>query len=196
MKSKAPDPLRRSESARRAVLSAALELCADRGYPSLTIEGIAARAGVSKKTIYRWWSSKGDVLLEAVIDVAAHTANHPNTGDLTEDLLTQLHAVIDLLTPAHTSATTGIIAEALRDDDLARALRERLIEPNIVLFETRIQQAKDAQELPSDADARLLLDLLHGTLYHRLVFHLGMPSDEELRARIGVVLAGMRAARP
>lgn len=194
---KAPDPTKRSQSARQAILDAALALCEEIGYPRLTIEGIAARSGVSKKTIYRWWPSKGAVLLEAVIDRASITANHPDAGHFAEDVLTQLKAVIALLTPHGTSATTGLIAEALRDDDLATDLREQLILPNIGLFDERVRAAKHRGELPDDADTKLLNDLLHGTLYHRLVFHLGMPSDDELRERIEVVIAGLKArAKP
>ncbi|WP_413452591.1 TetR/AcrR family transcriptional regulator [Georgenia phoenicis] len=190
---KAPDPAKRSEDARQAVLAAALELCEEIGYPRLTIEGIAARSGVSKKTIYRWWPSKGAVLLEAVVEKAESTANHPDTGHFVDDVLTQLKAVIELLTPHRTSAVTGLIAEALRDDDLAGDLREQVIVPNIGLFDKRMRSAISRGELPEGADLKLLNDLLHGTLYHRLVFHLGMPSDEELRERIKVVLAGINA---
>ena len=189
---KAPDPTRRSERAREAVLEAALALCDESGYTKLTIEGIAARSGVSKKTIYRWWPSKGKVLLEAVIERAASTANHPDTGHFIDDVLTQLKAVIALLTPYQTSVVAGLIAEALRDDDLATDLREQLIIPNIGLFDERMRSAKRRGEIPQDADLRLLNDLLHGTLYHRLVFHLGMPSDAELRERIEVVIDGLK----
>jgi hypothetical protein len=137
------------------------------------------------------------VLLEAVIDRAASTANHPDTGNFVDDVLAQLKAVIALLTPHQTSVATGLIAEALRDDDLATDLREQLIRPNIGLFDERMRSAQRRGQIPEDADLRLLNDLLHGTLYHRLVFHLGMPTDEELRERIEVVVAGLnaRAAR-
>ncbi len=58
----------RSEAARLAILDAAVALFAERGYDHLTIEGIARRAGVGKQTIYRWWSSKGDVIAEAILE--------------------------------------------------------------------------------------------------------------------------------
>lgn len=63
-----PSSVRRSERSRRAILRSALDLCTERGYGHVTIEAIAAGAGVSKKTIYRWWPSKGAVLLEAFTD--------------------------------------------------------------------------------------------------------------------------------
>lgn len=190
---KAPDPTRRSENAYRAILEAALSLCGENGYASLTVEGIAARAGVSKKTIYRWWPSKGAVLLEAVVEQAAQTANHPDTGDFVEDMLAQLEGVIALLTPHRSSAVSGLIAEALRDDALAADLREQLIVPNIRLFDERVRSAQQRGELPEHVDVELLNDLLHGTLYHRLVFHLAMPGRDELRERIQVIVAGVHA---
>lgn len=64
---KPPDTQRRSERSRVAILTAALDLCAEHGYGNVTVEAIAARAGAGKKTIYRWWPSKGAVVLEAIV---------------------------------------------------------------------------------------------------------------------------------
>src|SRR5437879_11732027 len=90
----APSTHRRSEKSRRAIYDAALALVGEVGYPRTTIEGIAARAGVGKQTIYRWWGSKADVLLEAFLDLSAQAAREagqepyaiPDTGDLAGDL--------------------------------------------------------------------------------------------------------------
>lgn len=188
-----PNPDRRSESARRATLDAALALCAESGYANLTIEGIAARAGVSKKTIYRWWPSKGAVLLDAIAEAVTTTATHPDTGHLVDDLVTQLKAVIALLNPPHTSPAAALIAEAMRDEELGISLRETLIRPNIALFDARIRAAQEQGEIPAGIDSMLIDDLVHGTVYHRLVYHLPMPSEAELRERVEVILAGARA---
>jgi AcrR family transcriptional regulator len=177
-----PNPLRRNEASRRAILDAALQLCAEVGYRHVTIEAIAARAGVSKKTIYRWWPSKGAVMLEAVDDAANAVAEHPNTGDLAADLREQLTAVIGLLTPTKTSAVAGLIAEGLHDEELANDLRERLIRPRIDEFKERLRQAQRAGQLPADADLDVALNLIYGPIYHRLVYHLGMPGPDELDA--------------
>ncbi|MGI9822846.1 TetR/AcrR family transcriptional regulator [Agromyces sp. Marseille-Q5079] len=189
----APDPSRRSERARVAVLESAMALCRETGFARLTIEAIAERAGVSKKTIYRWWPSKGAVLLEAVFDAAASVAPHGDTGDLARDMSAQMMGVVALLTPQDTSPVAAIIAEAQRDPAIADALREQVIRPNIEHFEERMRSAQRAGEIPEDADLGVALDLFYGPIYHRLVFHLGLPDDEEMRVRVDHVIAGLRA---
>src|SRR6201994_50434 len=77
-------PHRRNEQARLAVLHAADDLLAERGFAGLTIEGIAARAGVAKQTIYRWWPSKVDVLLDTLIDDTQEHLAVPDTGSAPE----------------------------------------------------------------------------------------------------------------
>jgi AcrR family transcriptional regulator len=183
-----PNPVRRSEASRRSILDATLQLCAEIGYRRLTIEAIAARAGVSKKTIYRWWPSKGAVVLDAVDDAVTAAAEHPDTGDLAADLHTQLTAVIGLLTPPDTSPAIGLIAEALHDNELAHDLRERLIRPRIDEFNARMRRAQADGQLAADADLDVALDLIYGPIYHRLVYHLGMPSSEQLHTLLAHAL--------
>lgn len=190
-----PNPLRRSETSRRAILDATLQLCAELGYRRLTVEAIAARAGVSKKTIYRWWPSKGAVVLEAVDEMAAVVA-HPNTGDVAADFHSQLTALIDLLTPPNNSAVVGLIAEALQDPDLAHDLRERLIRPRIASFEERMRQAQRDGQLAPDADLDVAVGLIYGPIYHRLIFHLGMPDAQQLRTLIDHALRAFGPPTP
>ncbi|GGZ43048.1 MULTISPECIES: TetR/AcrR family transcriptional regulator [Streptomyces] len=124
---KAPDSSRRSDRSRRAILDAALALVTEVGYRRTTIEGIAARAGVGKQTIYRWWPSKAAVLMDAFLDLAGRSAEGvaagsesaegvaaesesavepgegeqapgiPDTGDLVADLKLVLRATVDEL---------------------------------------------------------------------------------------------------
>lgn len=187
-----PNPLRRSEASRRAILEAALRLCAEQGYRRLTIEAIAARAGVSKKTIYRWWPSKGAVVLEAVNELANLAADHVDTGDLAADLHTQLTAVIRLFSQQN-SAVTGLIAEGLNDDDIAHDLRELAIRPRIAAFQERLRKAQAQGQLPADADLDVALDLIYGPICHRLIYHLGMPDPERLRTLIAHALRAFDA---
>ncbi|WP_228992913.1 TetR/AcrR family transcriptional regulator [Streptomyces sp. DH8] len=133
---KAPDSSRRSDRSRRAIHDAALALVAEVGYRRTTIEGIAARAGVGKQTIYRWWPSKAAVLMDAFLDLAGRAAEEagagsgdgeepsgaarsdgaarpggdapgfPDTGDLAADLKAVLRATVDELNDPVLEAVT------------------------------------------------------------------------------------------
>jgi len=190
----APDPLRRSERARVAILDAALSLCRETGFAALTIEGIAERAAVSKKTIYRWWPSKGAVLLDAVTDLAGRTAVFPDTGDFERDINTQLNVVVGLYSPQDTSPVAALVAEGQLDPDLAARIREQVIAPSIAGFEERMRSAQRAGELPADADVSVALDLVYGPLYHRLALRLGLPDQDEVRVRVTHVMAALRTS--
>lgn len=167
-------------------------MCRPRVRP-VTIEAIAARAGVSKKTIYRWWPSKGAVVLEAIDDTTTAVAPHRDTGDLVADVEAQLTSVIDLLTPADTSPMVGLIAAALTDADSAHDLRERLIQPRIDGFKSRLRKAQSDGQFPAEADLDVALDLVYGPIYHRLVFSLGMPDPDTLHT---LVTHALRAFDP
>ncbi|GAA5085176.1 TetR/AcrR family transcriptional regulator [Microbacterium yannicii] len=189
----APDPNRRSERARVAVLEAAIALCREVGFGQLTIEGIAERAGVSKKTIYRWWPSKGAVLLDAVSELVDRIARHGDTGDLAADMCAQLNTVVAMMNPQEMSPVAALASESQRDPALAAVIRERVILPSIAGFEDRMRSAQRAGQIPVDADLHVALDLFYGPIYHRLVYRLPLHTEEEIRTRVDHVIAGLRA---
>ncbi|MER7176335.1 TetR/AcrR family transcriptional regulator [Streptomyces mesophilus] len=192
---KPPNPQRRSQKSRDAILTAALELCGEEGYGRMTIEGIAARAGVSKKTIYRWWPSKGAVVLEALHEAADTVAPHPDTGDFAADMRTQMATVIRFLSPPSHAPLTGLVADALRDPELAEQVRERLVRPRIEAFGQRMRRAQEQGQLHPDADLNVALDLFYGPLYHRLVLHLGLPEPAYLDTLIEHVIRALDPGR-
>src|SRR3954447_19533542 len=81
-----PDPRRRDPRVRRAILDATVTLLEEVGYGRLTIEAIAARAGGSKQTIYRWWPGKAALIMEAFIAAGEERVPEPDTGSLVGDL--------------------------------------------------------------------------------------------------------------
>ena len=168
-------PSRRSESSRRAILDAALALCREEGYARLSVEAIAARAGAGKQTIYRWWPSKGAVLLEALEREAAVTAAYPDTGDLVADLRTTLTEVIGLLaSPDFGPLLAALIAEAQQEPTLGRLLLERFINPRRAPIAARLRRAQQAGQLPETLDADGVLEVIFGALYHRLLLPSGL----------------------
>ena len=124
----APNAARRNAGSRSAILGAALELVAEVGYPKLTVEGIAARAGVGKQTIYRWWPSKGAVLFDALLTLSETPGRAagllPDTGDLAADLKVVLRATVEELNdPRYDAPMRALSTEIVHDPELAAALR-------------------------------------------------------------------------
>jgi AcrR family transcriptional regulator len=111
----------RSEEARQAVLEAADNLLVKRGFAALTIEGIAARAGVGKQTIYRWWPSKTDVLLDAFLEDAVQHLKPQDSGDLGRDLRAHLRNLAEFLARSDAGAVfRALTAQAQHDAHLRR----------------------------------------------------------------------------
>ncbi|MET7741507.1 TetR/AcrR family transcriptional regulator [Streptomyces sp. NPDC005385] len=172
----APDATRRSEKSRRAIFAAALALVGESGYPKTTVEGIAARAGVGKQTIYRWWSSKAEVLLDAFMDLgeqAARAAGQepytlPDTGDLAADLKLVLRATVDeLLDPAFEVPSRALAAEGLVNDRLGAEFVAKLLEPQLQLYVRRLRSAQDQGDVRPDVDPRIALELFVSPLAQR-----------------------------
>lgn len=175
----APDATRRSERSRRAIYDAALALVVEVGYPKTTIEGIASRAGVGKQTIYRWWSSKADVLLEAFLDLSEQAAEAartegqtsygiPDTGDLAADLKNVLRATVDeLRDPAFEAPSRALAAEGVVNEELGRRFVARLLEPQLQLYVQRLRSAQEAGDVRADVDPRIALELFVSPLAQR-----------------------------
>ncbi|MBG0855836.1 TetR/AcrR family transcriptional regulator [Streptomyces spinoverrucosus] len=182
VKKPTPDSTRRSEKSRRAIYDAALTLVGEVGYAKTTIEGIAARAGVGKQTIYRWWSSKADVLLEAFLDLSEQAAEQaaeqgappgaeyaiPDTGDLAADLKYVLRATVDeLLDPKFEAPSRALAAEGLVNEQVGREFVTKLLEPQLQLYVQRLRSAQDAGQVRPDIDPRIGLELFVSPLAQR-----------------------------
>lgn len=196
----APNTTRRSEKSRRAIYDAALALVAEVGYPRTTIEGIAARAGVGKQTIYRWWSSKAEVLMEAFLDLgeqAAQAAGQepyviPDTGDLAADLKAVLRATIDQMTDPHFAAPArALAAEGLVNEPLSREYVAKLMEPSFQLYVDRLRAAQEAGDVRPGIDLRIALELFVSPLAQRWLQHTGPISYEYTDTLVDYALHGL-----
>ncbi|KUN87065.1 TetR/AcrR family transcriptional regulator [Streptomyces griseoruber] len=196
----APDTSRRSERSRRAIYEAALSLVAETGYPKTTIEGIAARAGVGKQTIYRWWGSKADVLLEAFLDLgeqAAEAAGHtpdplPDTGDLAADLKAVLRATVDeLLDPRFEAPARALTAEGVVNEPLGREFVAKLLEPQLQLYVDRLRSAQRAGQLRPGIDPRIALELFVSPLAQRWLQYTGPISYDYTDTLVDYALYGL-----
>ncbi|MFD7429357.1 TetR/AcrR family transcriptional regulator [Streptomyces sp. NPDC059818] len=189
-----PSSLRRSESSRRATLDAALALCTEKGYGRVTVEAIAARAGVSKKTIYRWWPSKSAVLLEAFTEALVQGNPPTDTDDIAADLRTHVNGAVAVLSvPPFGPAYAGILSEIHHDDELAETVRTQLIEPRFEEVVTRLRVAQERGRIPPGADLRLAVEMLYGPVYYRHLLRKPMQDPEAVAALVDRVLRSMGA---
>ncbi|MEN3535954.1 TetR/AcrR family transcriptional regulator [Microbispora sp. ZYX-F-249] len=150
----------RSEEARRAILRAALRLCERDGYPNVTLKGVAEEAGTGRQTLYRWWDTKADLLLEAMTDLVAG-ARAPSEDDL-ETFLSDTFALADGVVG---SVVAGLMAEAQSDPALSDRLRERLIGPR----RAALRGVLERMPPPPGADLDLLVDMVFGVMWYRLL---------------------------
>ncbi|RDI58992.1 TetR/AcrR family transcriptional regulator [Nocardia pseudobrasiliensis] len=174
----------RSEKARRAVLHAIDDLLVERGFAGLTIEGIAARAGVAKQTIYRWWPSKTEILLDAFTDDAAQHLTPPDSGDLGEDLRIHLHNLAEFLTTSDAGAVfRALIGQAQHDPEVATKLRTDHLGHQRDRERLPLQRALARGELPPETDIDFLVDQLVGPIYYRALVT-GEPVSKEFTDRL------------
>jgi AcrR family transcriptional regulator len=155
---------------RSDVLSAAAALLFEGGLPAVTFEKVAARAGSSKTTLYKWWPSPGSLALEAYFAAVEQALAFPDTGDLERDLAAQLHAFVRLLTDeGRGPVIAALIGAAQTDPDLAAALSATYTRPRRRLAVEVFTRARDRGQLRADVDPEVLVDQLWGACYHRLL---------------------------
>jgi AcrR family transcriptional regulator len=190
----APRGRPRSEAARRAVLSSALELCHRDGYQELTIKGIAEAAGVGRQTVYRWWPDKQSVLLEALYDLAAHTpALRPavTSDDSWTDLERFLVATYDVTSRLTGPAVGGLMADAQGDAALAAELQEVLLGPRRQALRTLLERGVREGGMSEERVALdLAVDVVFGVMWYRLMSR-HAPVDADLAAEITTVLRSL-----
>jgi AcrR family transcriptional regulator len=183
----------RSAEADRAILNAAVDLLAERGLAAMSIEEVAARAGVGKATIYRRWSSKGLLALDAFVTSFQEQQPLPDTGTLRGDLIAALTAWVRAVTGTSMGAMlTGLIAEAQHDPSLRAVWRERVLEPLRSQHRIMLDRAIARGEIPATVDQEAVLDLFFGAAQHRLLLdHLPL-TDDFIREVVDMILDGIR----
>ena len=176
----------RSPEADVAILRATLELLAEIGYATLSMEQVRIRAGVGKATIYRRYSCL-DELVRAAINHLSYEPSAPDTGSLVGDLQAMADASV-----ANAERTEGgelwlrLLAEAASEPDLNAICYARLVEPGRRVLRRIFAQAIERGEIRADVDVEIAIDLLiGGQVYRRLVGGLDVPS---VRAREAAVL--------
>ena len=163
----------RSEQAHRSILESTVTLLGESGIAGLSIEAVAARAGVGKATIYRRWGSKEELILAALANMSPAGAV-PDTGSLEGDLTAQAEAQVarfsDSILPR---VAPRVLAEAMGDANLHALVLERMVGPLRARLALLVERAIERGELAPDTDVDYAVDVLHGTLVYRIMLHRG-----------------------
>lgn len=164
----------RSEESRQAILAAAVSIIGTDGYAALSIERIARESGTGKQTIYRWWPTKADVVMEALLHKAEMHIPVPDTGSVPDDVreflaaswrLARMPLVADLL--------RALAAEAQLDPVFAGRFRDTFIEHRRAALTTILSRDSHPQPAPS-IRVSTLVDIVFGVLWYRLLI---LPAD-------------------
>ena len=185
----------RSVAADAAILDATRAMLAEDGWAALTVEGVAARAGVAKTTVYRRFSSRADLAVAAVAQLVADARTAPGRG-AAEDINNAIRACAGVYSrPAARAAYLAVVAEAGRDPALRAAVEGRVITPARQMVADGLDRAVARGEITRElADARLdlLYDVLAGALLHRLLVREAEVDDDFIETLTSAVMVALR----
>lgn len=186
-----PSPARRPRRTQE-ILGAALDLLAERGYDALAIEAVAERAGVNKTTIYRSWSSKDELLADALREADVLKLTIPDTGSLRGDLLAVARQIAELLTTEPTRRLATVLIGLPERPATARAA-EAFFADRLGREQVIFRRAWERGELAHGIDPSTVMDLLGGALWFRLLVRSGSADQRYLETLVDTVLHDLTA---
>ena len=189
----------RSERSRRAILAAAEELFLERGLDGVAMDEVAERAGVSKATIYRWWSSKEVLAVDAVYeDWLGHAGPERPTASLERELYGYLRPWVRALRERpYGLVVAGLLKKARSDPEFAEHYRTWFVERRRENVGAILWRRIADGDLPVDTDVAVALDLIFGPIYHRLLHGHAPLTDAFVRSLAKMVAPALeRTARP
>jgi hypothetical protein len=164
------------------ILDAALTVLAETGYDRLTMDAVATEAKASKATLYRRWTSKSQLVVDAICSHKEHPPT-PDTGSLRGDLLAAHCGMGGLGDPRATAVQAAVVTAMARDEEFAATYRREFLGPKVAASRAIFERARDRGEVRDDVDLDLLAPSLPGIVLHR-VFLLGDAATPDLVARV------------
>ena len=163
----------RSDEAHQAILKAALQLVSAQGFRAITVNQIAAEAGVGKMTVYRRWPHKAALVMDALLELVGPQTDFPSSPRALNSLREQLRLQAKFFRSRYGRLIRSLLAEAQFDEELASAFRERWIQPRRRGVVQILQRAIQEGDLRNDIDLEAATDLLYGPIYYRLLLGTG-----------------------
>ena len=185
---------KRCEETREAILRAAYHLLEEGGMGKFTIEGVAARSGAAKTTIYRWWPTKGRLAAEAFLTSTATAAMVPETSSAIADLRAHMRLLASIFRSRVGYVIAGLIAEGHSDPETIEAYRVGIVERRTRITRTIIERGIAQGEFRPDLDVEAALDALYSPLYTGLLMGFNTLDDDYIDRLADTVLHGIGAA--
>lgn len=183
----------RSEETKKAILTASYELLLENGFNTVTVEGIAERAGVSKATIYKWWPNKAAVVLDGFFAATESMLQVPDTGSVREDLFIQVNNLAAFITSPRGKVITELIAAGQFDANIAEEYRSRYFNPRRLISRHILERGILRGELKKDLDIELGIDLIFAPLFYRLLITGETVDSAFVKSLISNALMGLGA---
>lgn len=174
-----------------AILDAARELLREVGYAGLTMEAVAARAHVTKPTVYLRYPTKGALIFEVLLG-KTKTLKDADSGDLHTDLYSAYQAGVDeVAAPEARAALPILLAELSASPELARLVQNRVLGPEYQRVRTLLEQGQDRGEIRTDVDLGLIIDAFFGTALARAILLGGQLDQDFVTALVDLLIHGM-----
>lgn len=174
----------RDPAVQRQILEAAKALAGESGCAAITIEGVAARAGVSKQSVYRRWSSRGDLLVDLYLGSVADEPQGSHDLGFRAAFTDYIQwSVRRLFDPKRATILRGLAMEAQADPAIRKVLMTRIVEPRLARGRELLRRAADAGEIRGDLDIETALDFVFGSVWFSLLIT-GMPINRRWQDRV------------
>lgn len=181
----------RSDEAHQRILEAAYELMNQTGFNDLTIEAIAARAEVGKPTIYRRWSSKAHLVMDAFLAAINPELTFPDSGSFKEDIRLQMQQLVKVLLSPPGQIIAMLIGGGQTDPELMEAFRENWLMPRRQVASEVFNKGVERGELRSDVDVEVAIDALYSPLFYRLLLRHAPLTQDFVDELVDVVMKGL-----
>lgn len=185
----------RSEEARLAILRSTLKILGKHGFSDLTIEDVAAHAGVGKATVYRWWPNKAALIADAFASSTTRALHFPDTGSLCSDMSQQMRQLVKIFRGRRGRIVSAILGGGQSDRELIGAFRKRFLLPRRLEAYATLRRGIRRGELRKDVDMDLVLDSLYGPIYMRFLIRHDKMTPDFIDRLCKLVLGGAQPSR-
>lgn len=183
---------KRSDKARRAILEATLALLDEKGFVGLSVEGVAARAGVGKATIYRWWKSKAALAMEAFVEGVSDEVAFSHTESACEDLRAKINKVAALYHGQAGRILCEVIALGQSEPDVLTSLETEYLDRRREQIRNVLDRAIAQKEIRPDIDKDVVIEALYAPIFGKMLMKLRRFNREYINAHFDLIMRAIR----